>query len=75
MNLSEAPFGTPLRVVRVSLDAERAFVLAQLGVAAGENLEKVHAAPLGDPLTLRLGEQLFALRKDLCAAVEVETWK
>ncbi len=73
MNLWDAPFRTPLRVLDLSGFGEDVrHVLLQLGLDAGETVEKVHSAPLGEPVSLRIGEQLFTLRRDLCRKIEVE---
>jgi Fe2+ transport system protein FeoA len=76
LNLFSAPYATPLKVVRaegISADAE--LILDQLGLYAGAALEKLHAAPLGDPITVRLGSQSFALQKALCCQILVEVNK
>ncbi|MGE3262661.1 MAG: ferrous iron transport protein A [Bacteriovoracia bacterium] len=73
MNLFEAPFRQPLRVSALaSLSEEVRLVLIQLGVDKDEWIEKVHVAPLGDPVSLRIGQQLFTLRKEICRQIEVE---
>ena len=74
MNLWEAPFGRPLRVKNLSgLSDEVRLVLNQLGVDQGEILEKKHLAPLGDPVSLLIGSQLFSLRAEVCRQIQVET--
>ncbi len=74
MTLLEAPFRSQLRVLSLTgLSEEARMVLLQLGVEPGEALEKMHVAPLGDPLTIRIGEQLFTLRKEVCGLIEVES--
>jgi Fe2+ transport system protein FeoA len=73
VTLWEAPFLMPLRVVDLAgLAPEVRLVLIQLGLDPGESVEKRHAAPLGDPITLRIGSQLFTLRKEICQLVHVE---
>lgn len=70
--LSEAPFFTRLLVKRLSLqsiDAE--LVLEQLGIYEGAIISKLHTAPLGDPITLRIGSQSFALHKKICDQILV----
>lgn len=72
MNLFDAPFQTPLFVQDLSgLAPEERQVLMQLGLDLGEEVEKVHIAPLGDPLGLRLGEQVFSLRISFCQKIQV----
>lgn len=73
MNLWDAPFRTPLKIVSVDgLNEEVKLVLVQLGIEPGEPIEKIQVAPLGDPLSLRIGEQLFTLRRELCRKIQVE---
>lgn len=73
MNLLQAPFRRALRVCAVPTLAEDVrLVLLQLGIDLGEQIEKVHTAPLGDPISVRIGHQLFTLRKEICRQIEVE---
>ena len=74
MTLWDAPFRSPLRVLDLAaLKEEVRLVLLQLGIDQGETIEKVHAAPLGDPVSLRIGEQLFTLRSEVCRGIQVES--
>lgn len=76
MNLWDAPFRKPLKILSVDgLSEEIRLVLSQLGIEVGEAIEKMHLAPLGDPLSLRIGEQLFTLRRELCRHIHVEAGK
>jgi len=73
VNLWDAPFRKPLRVLELSgFGDEVLLVLVQLGIDVGETIEKVHAAPLRDPVSLRIGDQLFTLRSEICRLVRVE---
>ena len=73
MTLWDAPFRIPLRVLDLTGFAEEVrLVLLQLGLDRGETIVKVHAAPLGDPVSLRIGEQLFTLRSEVCRKILVE---
>ncbi len=73
MTLWDAPFRRPLRVTDLQgFGEEIRAVLAQLGLDSGETVEKVHIAPLRDPVSLRIGEQLFTLRADMCRRIQVE---
>jgi Fe2+ transport system protein FeoA len=54
------------------LGEEVRLVLTQLGLDPGETVEKMHLAPLRDPVSLRIGEQLFTLRAELCKNILVE---
>jgi Fe2+ transport system protein FeoA len=73
LTLWDAPFRKPLRILTLSgFGGEVRLVLAQLGLDAGETVEKMHSAPLKDPVSLRIGEQLFALRAEVCRKIQVE---
>lgn len=73
MTLWDAPFRKPLRVLDLSAFGDDVrLVLSQLGIDAGETIEKVHAAPLRDPVSLRIGEQLFTLRSEVCRLIQVK---
>lgn len=73
MTLWDAPFRKPLRVLELAgFGEEVRLVLLQLGIDAGETIEKVHSAPLGEPVSLRIGEHLFTLRRDVCRQIQVE---
>ena len=72
MNLLEAEFGIPLRISDLSLEMDQVVVLAQIGLAKNDLIEKIHQAPLRDPLTVRVGQNLFSLRREICRQVQVE---
>ena len=73
MQLWDAPFHVPLRVARIrELDSDTCLVLTQLGLDPQELVEKVHVAPLGDPVMIRIGSQLFTLRREICEKIDVE---
>jgi Fe2+ transport system protein FeoA len=76
MTLWDAPFRKRLRILDLSgfggSEDEIRLVLTQLGVDEGETIEKIHAAPLRDPVSLRIGEQVFTLRAELCRKIRVE---
>ena len=46
--------------------------LMELGVLCGEPVQLVRAAPWGDPLEIRVGDTMIALRKTDAAKIEVE---
>lgn len=72
MTLLDAPFLQNLRVISIQIEEGASLVLRQMGISVGKSLEKVHAAPLGDPLAVRVGGQRFSLRKEICARIHVE---
>ncbi len=73
MNLLEAPFLKNLRVLSLDrIPEESRIILEQMGIFFGEEIEKLHIAPLGDPVAVRIGEQAFSLRKNICENLLVE---
>ena len=71
MTLAELNPGQTAEVV--ALTGEPALVqrLYELGVMEGETVEFVAAAPLGDPLEIRLGNSRLSLRKADAFGVQV----
>jgi ferrous iron transport protein A len=63
--------GQSAEVVSVTAVPALAQRLAEFGLFAGELLEFIAAAPLGDPLEFRLGETRVSLRKSEAASVAV----
>jgi Fe2+ transport system protein FeoA len=73
LNLWKAPFQTPLLVEGFTdMDNEVQSVLVQLGIEPGEQIEKIHSAPLGDPIAIKIGEHLFTLRSEICQKIQVK---
>lgn len=76
VNLWDAPFRKRLRIESLrgfgANEDEIRLVLTQLGIDVGEMIEKLHDAPLRDPVSLRIGEQVFTLRAELCRKISVE---
>jgi Fe2+ transport system protein FeoA len=73
MTLLEAPFRKKLLVRDMpGLPEEVRLVLVQLGLDRGETIEKIRLAPLGDPVSLQIGQQLFTLRKEICVQILVD---
>ena len=73
MNLIDAPFQKMLKIQTLAIPSEEVrLVLLQLGLDDGEIIKKLHIAPLGDPLSILVGEQVFSLRKEICACIQVE---
>jgi len=73
ISLSEAPFSRSLKVISLDgLPKDAQIVLEQLGLFPQELIEKIHSAPLGDPIAIRIGEQVFSLRNEICKLISVE---
>lgn len=58
---------------RAGLAPETAQRLCELGFDEGVDVEILHRAPLGgDPLAVRVGNMVVALRRDMARLIEVE---
>lgn len=71
MNLKDAPYLASLKIQSVDLPVDVQEVLLQLGVGVDDVIQKVHQAPLGDPIGLRVGDHLFSLRGEICEKIQV----
>ena len=79
-SLGDLAVGRRCRVLRIcpeSTDTADGFELEQrlleLGFAEGEELEILHEGPLySDPIAVRVGEQLLALRRAEAKAILIE---
>ncbi|SIS70876.1 FeoA family protein [Phaeovulum vinaykumarii] len=71
-NLDEAPMGAHCRVLRlVGCGAVRQRLL-DLGLQPRRDVHVIRAAPLRDPIELRVGDTFIALRRREAAQVEIE---
>ena len=58
---------------RAGLDPGTAQRLCELGFDEGVDVEILHRAPVGgDPLAVRVGNMVVALRRDMARLIEVE---
>lgn len=73
MTLSEVPVRTPVTVTALTMPGEEARRLTELGLRHGVRVEVLRRAPLGGPLTLRVGTDLLALRRLQASQVLVAT--
>jgi ferrous iron transport protein A len=76
LRLDQLPFRTPARVTGIDWscltdsDARR---LRNLGFDEGVAVEALHGAPFGrDPLAIRIGRMMVAMRRSQARAVSVE---
>jgi len=70
--LSELAPGDRGRVVKVGGDADAVRRLMDLGLTRGTTLEVIRAAPLGDPLEVRLRGYMLTLRRAEAEHIELE---
>jgi Fe2+ transport system protein FeoA len=57
-----------VEVVEIRSDCDRAGRLAALGVLPGSRVTVSHIAPLGDPISVRLGGQEISVRPKRCSS-------
>lgn len=70
--LSDVPLNKWCRIERLEGPREDCNRLLDLGFTPGEEVIVTHAAPLGDPLVIRVRGALLALRKREAAWIHVE---
>jgi ferrous iron transport protein A len=68
---AELKIGESAEVIAVQAAPALEQRLAEFGLFAGETVELLAAAPLGDPLEFRLGETRISLRKSEALTVSV----
>jgi ferrous iron transport protein A len=77
LRLDQLPFRTPARVTGIDwsrLPESDARRLRNLGFDEGVRIEALHGAPFGrDPLAIRIGRMMVAMRRAQAQAVSVET--
>ncbi len=76
LTLDQLSFRTPARVAGIDwpamnlVDAKR---LRNVGIDEGVEIEALHAAPFGrDPLAVRIGRMMVAMRRDQARTISVE---
>lgn len=70
--LSDIPLNKWCRIERLDGPREDCNRLLDLGFTPGEEVIVTHAAPLGDPLVIRVRGALLALRKREAAWIRVQ---
>lgn len=73
MTLDSLPPGQRAIVVGFLGDDPITVRLGEMGVLPGETIEVTRVAPLGDPLAVRVGGSLLAVRRREAAFVQVES--
>lgn len=75
LSLDQLPFRTPATVTAIdwpSLSEDDAKRLRNLGFDEGVRIETLHGAPFGkDPLAIRVGRMMIAMRRAQAQAVSV----
>jgi ferrous iron transport protein A len=71
--LDSLPFGTEARVVTVEGSGPVARRLMEMGVVPGAPVRVIKAAPLGDPLEVRVRNYHLALRRNEAQTILVVT--
>jgi ferrous iron transport protein A len=71
--LSRGEVATISAIDRAGLDPETARRLHELGFDEGVDVELLHRAPFGgDPLAIRVGNMVVAVRRSMAALIEIE---
>lgn len=77
IRLDQLPFRTPAVVTAVqwtSLTPTEASRLRNLGLDEGVRIEALHGGPVGrDPLAIRIGRMMVAMRRAHASTITVET--
>ena len=77
MTLDELPYRTPATVASVDwglLTSSEAKRLRNLGLDEGVSVESLHGGPVGrDPLAVRIGRMMVAMRRNHAQAVRVDS--
>ncbi len=77
LRLDQLPFRTPATVTSVewtALTPNEAQRLRNLGLDEGVRIEALHGGPIGrDPLAVKIGRMMVAIRRNNAQAVLVET--
>ena len=71
-HLSDVPLNQSCQIQRLDGPRQDCDRLLDLGFTPGEEVAVIHAAPLGDPLVIRVRGTLLALRKREAAWIIVE---
>ena len=72
MTLDQLPSGCEGTILDCHGDDELAQRLMEMGLMPGERVERVGAAPLGDPIEYRLHGTRLCLRRSEAARIEIE---
>ena len=70
-NLNDLPPGTAAKVISIRGDSLITRRLMEMGVIPGVSVRVVKAAPLGDPLEIRVRGYSLALRRSEAESVEI----
>jgi ferrous iron transport protein A len=71
--LSPGQTATIIAIDRGGLDPETARRLHELGFDEGVDIELLHRAPFGgDPLAIRVGNMVVAVRRSMAELIEIE---
>lgn len=71
MSLATAALAKPVQITGVRGNSPLSCRLMELGFVAGVEACIVGAAPLGDPLQIRLGDSKLSIRRDEAALIDI----
>ena len=73
MRITDLPTGRIARITRIDDSGRDGVRLRELGFDEGVDVELRHRGPIGgDPISVRVGGNVIAMRRVLAALVEVE---
>jgi ferrous iron transport protein A len=73
LSLAKLPFGAQARVISVNGDGAVTRRLMEMGVVPGAPVRVIKAAPLGDPIEVRVRGYHLALRRTEAQTISVTT--
>jgi ferrous iron transport protein A len=73
LSLAKLPIGTQARVIAVNGSGSIARRLMEMGVVPGAPIRVIKAAPLGDPIEIRVRGYHLALRRTEAQTISVTT--
>lgn len=71
MSLAAATLAKPVQITGVRGNSPMSCRLMELGFVAGAEACVVGAAPLGDPLQIRIGDSNMSIRREEAALIDI----
>ena len=70
--LSSAVLGAYVRITKIDQE-EFALKFLELGICPGKLIEVIRIAPAGDPMAIKVGRSIFAIRREEADHIWVES--
>lgn len=71
MTLDQLSIGQSAEIIEVDIQ-QVPLKLIDIGCIAGNTVQLLQIAPLGDPLYLKINDSFFSIRKDLAKLIQVK---